>query len=122
MAVINDEFYEQPIENLVASTNPQLEAFTIQLTAGKGLLKRGSLLTKEDDGYEIIKAGTTGKANCVLAEDVDTGDDAGDAVTAIAYRSGHFQENGLIVSDGYEITDADKENLRDLGILVSAAF
>ena len=66
-----------------------------------------------------ISSSTTGKANAVLAEAVDTGN--GSAVTGIAYRTGHFNANALIVADGYSITAADKEALRTAGILLSDA-
>ena len=55
----------------------------------------------------------------MLAEDVDTGTE--EAVVAIAYRTGHFNTNTLIVKDEYEITAADKEALRSVGILLSDA-
>ena len=42
-------------------------------------------------------------------------------MTAIAYRTGHFNSNRLIVVDGYEITATDKEALRVAGILISDA-
>ena len=45
----------------------------------------------------------------------------GDAVVGIAYRTGHFNTNSLIVADGYEITAADREALRAGGILISDA-
>ena len=58
-------------------------------------------------------------ANAILAEDVDVGTTA-DAV-AVAYRTGHFNSNGLIVASGYTFTAADKEALRSAGILISDA-
>ncbi|MCM1150007.1 MAG: head decoration protein, partial [Butyricicoccus sp.] len=64
---------------------------------------------------------TTGKANAVLSDPVDTGDAEGEAVAGIAYRTGHFNTNRLIVAEGYEITAADREALRTAGILTSDA-
>ncbi len=58
-------------------------------------------------------------ANAILAEDVTVGT-AADAA-AIAYRTGHFNSNALIVASGYTITAADKEALRTAGILLSDA-
>lgn len=58
-------------------------------------------------------------ANAILAEDVTVGTTA-DAV-AVAYRTGHFNSNGLIVAQGYTMTAADKEALRSAGILISDA-
>lgn len=59
-------------------------------------------------------------ANCILADDVSVGTSA-DA-TALAYRTGHFNGKKLIVAEGYTLSAADKENLRDLGILISDAM
>ena len=42
-------------------------------------------------------------------------------MVATAYRTGHFNANTLIVKDEYEITAADKEALRSVGILLSDA-
>lgn len=106
-------------DNLINGVYPPAEVFTVQVAAGQNVLERGTLLATAEGGMVMISAGTTGKANAVLAEAVDTG--AGDAVYAIAYRTGHFNTNKLIVADGYEITAADKEALRMAGILISDA-
>ena len=106
-------------DNLINGINPPAEVFSVELAAGQGVLERGTLLATADGGMVKISAATTGKANAVLADTVDTGE--GDAVVATAYRTGHFNTNGLIVADGYEITAADKEALRVAGILISDA-
>ena len=91
----------------------------MQVVAGQGVLERGTLLATADGGMVILNNDSSGRANAVLAEPVDTGDS--ETVEAIAYRTGHFNANSLIVADGYEITAADKEALRTAGILVSDA-
>ena len=106
-------------DNLINGTYPPADVFHVEVAGGQGTLKRGTLLAAADGGMVKIGAETTGKANAVLAESVDTGD--GDAVVAVAYRTGHFNANSLIVADGYEITAADKEALRVAGILISDA-
>ena len=108
-------------DNLINGAYPPPEPFTVKVKENQGVLKRGSLLaTGETEGeLEPISGTTTGKANAVLAEDVDTGTE--EAVVAIAYRTGHFNANTLIVKDEYEITAADKEALRSVGILLSDA-
>ena len=106
-------------DNLINGTAPGAEVFSVQIAAGQGVLERGTLLATADGGMMKISGDTTGKANAVLAETVDTGN--GEAVTAIAYRTGHFNANALIVTEGYEITAADKEALREVGILISDA-
>lgn len=106
-------------DNLINGLTPGAEVFSVQLAANQGVLERGTLLATADGGMVKISTDTTGKANAVLAEAVDTG--AGEAVEAIAYRTGHFNTNSLIVAEGYEITAADKEALRVAGILISDA-
>lgn len=106
-------------DNLINGMYPPAEVFTVSVKQGQGVLKRGSLLATGEGGMELISSTTTGKANAVLAEDVDTGAEA--AVNAIAYRTGHFNANALIVGEGYTVTAADKEALRVAGILLSDA-
>lgn len=104
-------------DNLFNSAYPEGDVFGVELAAGQGILKRGTLLAKTDGGMVMISAGTTGKANAVLTDDVDTAE----TTYATAYCTGHFNANALIVAEGYEITAADKEALRVVGIRVSDA-
>lgn len=110
-------------DNLIADSYPPADVFSVQLAAGQGILERGTLLALKDDGtMETIGTETTGKANAVLTDPVDTGDAAeGEVVSGIAYRAGHFNTNRLIVAEGYTITAADREALRVAGILTSEA-
>lgn len=109
-------------DNLIADSYPPTDVFSVQLAAGQGILERGTLLARKDDGtMEMIGTETTGKANAILSDPVDTGDAEGEAVPGIAYRTGHFNTNRLIVAEGYEITAADREALRVAGILTSEA-
>lgn len=110
-------------DNLIADMYPPADVFSVQLATGQGILERGTLLARKDDGtMEMIGTETTGKANAVLSDPVDTGDSAeGETVPGIAYCTGHFNTNRLIVAEGYEITAADREALRTAGILTSEA-
>lgn len=56
----------------------------------------------------------------MLADDVEVGTNAN--VTALAYRTGHFARNKLIVKNGYTMTATDEEELRKGGILLSDAI
>ena len=58
-------------------------------------------------------------ANCVLAEDVTVG--TANDETAVAYRTGHFNSNALIMDAEHTFSAADKEALRGVGILISDA-
>lgn len=124
-------------DNLIAKPFPPTEPFGVKIAAGQGLLQRGTVLALKDDGSCIMlgsdKAAQpegqaegaetpaapaeTAKANCVLADDVDAS--GTQAVTAVAYRTGHLNSKALIVAKGYTLTQADKEELRKGGILLS---
>lgn len=133
----NERFGTPGQDGLIYDLNPPAEVFAVKIAGGQGTLKRGSVLSAGTDGSMTLMA-SGGTANCILAVDVATGDAAdtgegGDtgtttqatdteAIDALAYRSGHFAENMLIVADGYTLTAADKEALRDVGILLSDAM
>lgn len=105
-------------ENLIYSTTPATDTFTVTVVSGQGKLKRGTALAINADGKMAILGTSSTTANCVLAEDVDaTSADA----TTVAYRTGHFNANALTVKSGYTITAADKEAFRGKGILLSTA-
>lgn len=106
-------------DNLINSTSPVADVFSVKLAASQGVLERGTLLGVDTDGDMVIMA-TGATANAILTDAVDTG--TSDAVVATAYRTGHFNRNKLIVAEGYTITAADEEELRKCGILLSDAF
>lgn len=104
-------------DNLIAKLFPPATTFGVTIPAGAGELKRGTVLALNGDAYAVLDADTTGKANCVLADDVDASGD--EAVTGVAYRTGHFNRKALIVGDDYTMTIADEEELRKGGILLT---
>lgn len=127
-------------DNLIASMYPPAEVFHVCFRkegTAAAVYKRGTLVALSDaDGKYVIMGATpqsitTGEgdsattvtetlvANAVLAEDVYVGTTTDEV--AVAYRTGHFNTNRLIVADDYDITAADKEALRCKGILLSDA-
>lgn len=119
-----------PHDGLIAATFPPADVFhiTIRKLSGAATLKRGSLLDVSSgtggDGLFVIHGTTPGSdetltANCILAEDTAVGTVAD--VTALAYRTGHFVENKLILADSATLAAGAKEALRDVGILLSDA-
>ena len=58
-------------------------------------------------------------ANCILCDDVDVG--TADDVTAPVYLMGCFNSNKVTVADSYTMTEADKDALRNGGIVFKAA-
>jgi len=107
-------------DGLLATLNPAAEAFSVTIKAlgAAATLKRGTVLAIDADGKMIVLGSGAGTANCVLCDDIEVGTSD---VTAIAYRTGHFTAEKLIVADTYTMTAADKEALRAAGILVSNA-
>lgn len=104
-------------DNLIAKLFPPATTFGVTIPAGTGALKRGTVLALNGDKYALLSAATTGKANCVLADDVDASGEA--AAVGVAYRTGHFNRKALIVGEGYTMTIADEEELRKGGILLT---
>lgn len=120
-----------PHDGLIAAVSPVADVFhvTIRKLAAATSYGRGTLLDLSTgtagDGKMVIHGTTpesseTLTANCILAEDYDIGTSVD--VTAVAYRTGHFAQPKLIVKAGGSISAADKEALRDVGILLSDAF
>ena len=109
----------QPYDDLIYGSTPAPHVMTVTLAAvaGAPVYKRGTLLDEADGAYTIHGSGTP---NAILSDDVAT--DASGTVRAYAYRTGHFNQQKLIVADGSSITDKDKETLRDAGILLSDAI
>lgn len=100
-------------DNLIAKLYPQADSFLVELKTA-GAYARGTVLSRESNGtYEVLGKGS-GTASAVLA-DATLADDS----TAVAYRSGHFNRNALIVADDYELSEADENNLRNAGIFLS---
>ena len=103
-------------DNLIAKLFPTAKTFGVKIPAGAGVLKRGTVLALVDDAYAILSADNTGKANCVLADDVDA---TAEEAVGVAYRTGHLNRKALIVAEGYTMTMTDEEELRKGGILLS---
>jgi len=116
---------ESPIENLFNSTEPPALTTGVLISPGQGPLKRGTVLALDADAGECVvlgepAGGGDAKARYVLADPVDAS--GSDAAPAVAYRTGHFNRPALIVKDGYAMSRADEESLRDGGIFLSDAL
>lgn len=122
---------ERGQDNLIARMYPRALTMGVKIAAGEGLLKRGTLLSRKDDGTYVScgKKVTTGEGDAattttygnpsaVLTVDVDAGGEAATTpVTAVAYRTGNFNINATFAADGYALTAADKDALRKYGIV-----
>lgn len=113
-------------DNLIAKAEPA--AFTFGVVIRKldaaATLKRGTVLAKSSgtagDGKMVI-LGTTAATNetlsphCILADDVEVGTTA-DA-TGVAYRSGNFNRDAVIVKSDTTLTAAHEDELRKVDII-----
>jgi hypothetical protein len=107
-------------DKLFVENIPEADVVTVKLVAA-GVVKRGTVLSGTPGGADfaaLSAAASAEKALYVLAEDCDTAED----VVGIAYRTGHFNRNALIVGSGYTLTAADEEVLRKSGILLADAL
>ena len=119
------------VDGIIAGSYPSADTFhiTIRKLSAAATLKRGTLLDLSSgsggDGHCVVH-GTSAAANetltpfCILADDTVIGTSTD--VIAKAYRAGHFVKENLIIAEGASISDADKEDLRDVGILLSSAI
>lgn len=130
---LNETIGAMEYDGLICGAAPHTDVFSVTIagqTVPEGkpdgeavavsdmLLKRGTVLARKTDGkMEVLGTGTSGAvANCILADDVVLGTVD---ITAVAYRTGHFSTNKLIVADEYTLSADDKEELRKAGILLS---
>lgn len=115
------ESKEITTDGLIYGLNPPVEAFfvTIRALEAEKVLPRGTVLALSATDSKMVMLGSEeAPANCVLCDDTTVGTED---VKAMAYRQGHFTVEKLTVADGYTMTAADKEKLREVGILVSNA-
>ena len=109
-------------DGLIVTNEPVADVVTVTLAASQGVLARGTVITGTA-GSEMSAAAAAlaaTKAVYILADETDTG--TGAAVTATAYRTGHFARNKLSTDGSYTLVAADEEIMRNAGILLSDAI
>lgn len=109
-------------DGLIVTNEPVADVVTVTLAASQGVLARGTVITGAAGGMLSAAAAALVATDAVyiLADETDTG--TGTAVTATAYRTGHFARNKLAVASGYTLKATDEEELRKAGILLSDAI
>ena len=97
-----------------------LDVVTVQIAAGNGALKRGTIVTGTAGAALAPVAAALNAENStyILTDDID----ATNATVTTAYRIGHFNRNKLITNGSYKLSAADEEILRAHGILLSDAI
>lgn len=109
-------------DGLIVTNEPVADVVTVTLAASQGVLARGTVITGAAGGELSAAAAALVATNAVyiLADKTDTG--TGTAVTATAYRTGHFARNKLSTDGSYTLVAADEEIMRNAGILLSDAL
>lgn len=109
-------------DGLIVTNEPVADVVTVTLAASQGVLARGTVITgvAGDELSAADAALVATNAVYILADETDTG--TGTAVTATAYRTGHFARNKLSTDGSYTLVAADEEIMRNAGILLSDAL
>lgn len=109
-------------DGLIVTNEPVADVVTVTLAASQGVLASGTVITGAAGGELSAAAAALVATNAVyiLADETDTG--TGTAVTATAYRTGHFARNKLSTDGSYTLVAADEEIMRNAGILLSDAL
>ena len=125
--LLNNTVYEVTPDNLILDSKQPLDAKIISVKANQGKLKRGTVLSLTNTeeyvvfGTGLVAPQTAAKANCIIADDVDTTTTAA-TENAVVYISGNFNKNSLIVTEGSSLDAGDIEDLRAAGIFVMSAI
>lgn len=109
-------------DGMIVANEPVADVVTVTLAASQGVLARGTVITGAAGGELSAATAALVATNAVyiLADETDTG--TGTAVTATAYRTGHFARNKLSTDGSYTLVAADEEIMRNAGILLSDAL
>ena len=130
MSELSKSLGSMEYDGLIADINPKLgvSGGTIRTLGTAGTIKRGTILAKSSGtagDNKLVVLGTAAASNevltayCILCDDVDVG--TADDVTAPVYLMGCFNSNKVTVADSYTMTEADKDALRNGGIVFKAA-
>lgn len=117
---LNSKVDEMSYDKLIAGMTPPVKVAsgTIAASAEEKVYPRGTVLAKDANGklHVLGSAGDGLTADCILCDEEIVGtEDVGAAV----YVAGCFNINALTVVDGYTITEADKDKLRERGVYLS---
>lgn len=118
---------EMAYDGLVTNLTPsvQVSGGTICKLGAEATYKRGTLLAKSAKDGKLYILGTTAASgdtltpDCILCDETAVGT-AADVPTAV-YTAGCFDPEKVTVADGYTLTEADKDKLRERGIVFKAA-
>lgn len=130
MSELSKSLGTMEFDGLIADINPKLvvSGGTIRKLSKSDTIKRGTVLAKSGGtagDNKLVVLGTAAASNevltayCILCDDVAVG--TTDDVIAPVYLMGCFNSNKVTVADSYTMTEADKDALRNGGIVFKAA-
>ncbi len=110
---------------LIAGLNPPavVGGGTLAALAAEAEYKRGTVLAKSAQTGQLYILGSTaaeGDAltpDCILCDDTKIG---ATAQTAAVYLAGCFNPGKLTMAEGYTLSEADRDKLRERGIWLKA--
>lgn len=130
--LLSKKLGEVEVDGLVTAIDPHIVIGAgVIRKASSGTLKltRGTVLAKStgtggDNKLVVLGTAASGDtetltANCILCDDVEVGA-AADATVAV-YLAGCFDPNKVVMTNSPTLTEADKDALRDAGIVFKAA-
>ena len=130
--LLSKKLGEVEVDGLVTAIDPHIvigagvirkaSSGTLKLTRGTVLAK--STGTAGDNKLVVLGTAASGDtetltANCILCDDVEVGT-AADASVAV-YLAGCFDPGKIVMTNSHTLTEADKDALRDAGIVFKAA-
>lgn len=130
MSELSKSLGTMEFDGLIADINPKLvvSGGTIRKLSKADIIKRGTVLAKSGGtagDNKLVVLGTAAASNevltayCILCDDVAVG--TTDDVIAPVYLMGCFNSNKVTVANSYTMTEADKDALRNGGIVFKAA-
>ena len=118
---------EMAYDGLITNLTPPVQVFggTICKLSAEATYPRGTLLAKSTKDGKLYILGTTAASgdtltpDCILCDEtvVSTAED----VPAAVYTAGCFDPEKVTVAEEYTLTEADKDKLRERGIVYKAA-
>lgn len=122
---LNRKVDQMEYDKLIAGMTPPVKVIsgTIAKLADAAEYPRGTVLAKSSASGKLYALGSTAAEgdpltpDCILcdAEEVGTAED----VVAAVYAAGSFNIEAVTVADGYTITEADRDKLRERGLYLS---
>ena len=111
---LNDKVGSMEYDKLIAGMTPPVKVASgviTKLTGSGATYKRGTILCRSSGASETLTP------DCILCDDEEIGTDAD--VNVAVYVMGCFNEGAVTVKEDCDITQADRDALRERGIYLA---